>query len=111
MLDSFVTTNATQIFNSIKQGNNKTDSLDSTTYITAMISFCTLDEGANKLYHYDSDGELIYSLTKPTLWYKEDDTLKVVAEYTMTLPVRFNGRVVTHATVPIKIVSSLSEKF
>lgn len=111
VLDSYVTTDAREIYNNIKQGNNKTATIDSAAYNTALIGFCTLDESSDKLYYYDSEGTLLFSITKPTLRYMEDKTLEIIAEYTMTIPVRFNRTLITQATVPIKIVSSFNPKF
>ena len=43
VLDSFVTQNATEIYNSIKQGNDYTEVIDTEEFCTSLISFCTLE--------------------------------------------------------------------
>ena len=43
VLDSFVTQNSTEIYNSIKQGNDYTEAIDTEEFRTSLISFCKLE--------------------------------------------------------------------
>ena len=60
VLDSFVMQNSIEIYNSIKQGNNKTDGIDAAEYREALTEFCTLEKRGYCYYNYDSDGDLNY---------------------------------------------------
>ena len=55
VLDSFVTQNATEIYNSIKQGNDYTEVIDTEKFCTSLISFCTLETDNGLLYSIDAD--------------------------------------------------------
>lgn len=61
VLDSFVMQNSIEIYNSIKQGNNKTDGIDAAEYREALTEFCTLEKRGYCYYNYDSDGDLCVS--------------------------------------------------
>ena len=65
MLDSFVTTNSTLIYDSIKQGNDFADAVNADEFYSALIDFCTLDERSGTLFKFDSNGNENYSMTAP----------------------------------------------
>lgn len=111
VLDSFVTTNSTVIFESIKQGNNFTEAVNSDDFCTSLIGFCTLDEDGELLYSYDSEGNEKYSITVPQMSYREENELEITVRYTLFVPIRFAGSTVTTAHIPIEIASVLTEKF
>lgn len=111
VLDGFVITNATDIFNSIKNGNNYVSEIDAEDYCKALKKYCTFDGEDNLLYNYDKDGKEIYHITRPTLEMVTEDELKLKASYEISIPLRFAGTVITTATVPIEIKSLLTEKF
>lgn len=111
VLDNFVTTNSTLIFNSIKQGNDYTETLDFPEYTEKLCEFCTLDLSADTLYSYDTDGNLQYSMTLPQMSFQKDNQLEICVRYTVSVPIQFAGKTVTTANVPIEIVSILTEKF
>ena len=54
VLDSFVTQNATRIYDSIKQGNDYTEVIDAEEFRTSLISFCTLETENGMLYSIDA---------------------------------------------------------
>lgn len=111
VLDSFVTQNATRIYDSIKQGNDYTESVNAEEFTDAFCDFCTLDETASELYSYDSEGNLTYSLTKPIMSFRQENQLEIVVRYTISVPIIFAGQKIDTANVPVEIVSVLSEKF
>ena len=111
VLDSFVTQNSTEIYNSIKQGNDYTETLDFPEYTEKLCEFCTLDLSADTLYSYDTDGNLQYSMTLPQMSFQKDNQLEICVRYTVSVPIQFAGKTVTTANVPIEIVSILTEKF
>ncbi len=115
VLDSFIVSNAIEIYDSIKMGNDDTISLDSSEFIQNLSAFCNLDLESGFLYCRGSDGETQYLLTRPALTAVRAGsgslTLKVTAHYTMQVPVYFCGIVVSTANIPIYIHSYYTPKF
>ena len=111
VLDSFVTQNSTEIYNSIKQGNDYTEILDTEEFRTELISFCTLEINDGMLYSYDADGKELYHLTEPVLSFRETNELELVVNYTITIPMWFAGNQFPSANIPIEVTSILTEKF
>ena len=111
VLDNYVMTDAIDIYNSIKQGNDETEELDSAEFISKLSSFCTFVKNENMYYNYDDEGNVQYFITQPTLHFSTDSHLKIYTEYTIYIPVYFANAMVDTIRVPIKIESKLSEKF
>ncbi len=111
VLDSFVTQNSTEIYNSIKQGNDYTEILDTEEFRTELISFCTLEINDGMLYSYDADGNELYHITEPVLSFREANELELVVNYTITIPMWFAGNQFPSANIPIEVTSILTEKF
>ena len=111
VLDSFVTQNSTEIYNSIKQGNDYTEILDTEEFRTELISFCTLEINDGMLYSYAADGKELYHITEPVLSFREANELELVVNYTITIPMWFAGNQFPSANIPIEVTSILTEKF
>lgn len=111
VLDNFVMTNSIAIYDSIKNGNDSTNTLNGSEYIHAFSSFNSLDLSGGLLYRYDEDGSELYRTTQPVISFVQDKHLKVKAEFEITVPLYFAGIRVTEATVPITVISRLDEKF
>lgn len=111
VLDSYVMEQSIVIYNSIKNGNDITPSLDADEYVESLCKFCTFVKGTNKLYNYNSDGDVQYYLTVPTVGYVEDNELKVYTSFTIYIPIYFAGIKVDTAVVPVTVTSILTEKF
>lgn len=111
VLDSFVTKNSTEIYNSIKQGNNYTEVIDTEEFRTSLISFCTLELDDGKLYSIDADGKELYHITEPVLSFREANELELVVNYTISVPLYFAGIEFPSANIPIEVTSILTEKF
>lgn len=111
VLDSYITENAVEIYNSIKQGNDFTEALNEDKYRTSLKEFCTLDINGTKMYSYDSEGNERYSITAPELFFKTENELELQVGYTVYVPIRFMGVTVSTANVPVKVTSDLAEKF
>ena len=111
VLDSFVMKNSIEIYNSLKNGNDYTESVDNSEYISGFSSYNSLDLSGNLLYSYDEDGNELYRLTKPRIMYTQENSLKIAAEYSMTVPLYFAGVKVTEVTVPIRVESKFNDKF
>lgn len=111
VLDSFVTQNSTEIYNSIKQGNDYTEVIDTEEFRTSLISFCTLEIENGMLYSYDADGKELYHITEPVLSFREVNELELVVNYTISIPLWFAGHQFPSANIPIEVTSILTEKF
>ena len=111
VLDSFVTQNSTEIYNSIKQGNDYTEAIDAEEFRTSLISFCTLEIENGMLYSYDADGKELYRITEPVLSFRNENELELVVNYTISIPMWFAGTQFASANIPIEVTSILTEKF
>lgn len=111
VLDSFLTQNSTEIYNSIKQGNDYTEVIDTEEFRTSLISFCTLEIEDGMLYCYDADGKELYHITEPVLSFREANELELVVNYTISIPLWFAGHQFPSANIPIEVTSILTEKF
>ena len=111
VLDGFVMKNSIEIYNSLKNGNDYTESVDNSEYVSEFSSYNSLDLSGNLLYSYDEDGNELYRTTKPRIVFTEENRLKIAAEYSMTVPLYFAGVRGTEVTVPIKAVSKFNDKF
>lgn len=111
VLDSFVTQNSTEIYNSIKQGNDYTEAIDAEEFRTSLISFCTLEIENGMLYSYDADGKELYRITEPVLSFRNENELELVVTYTISIPMWFAGTQFASANIPIEVTSILTEKF
>ncbi len=109
VLDSFVTENARDIYDSIKQGNDYTEEIESEVFNSALMSFCTLEEKNNMLYSMDGDGKEKFHITMPTIAFNNE--LELTVRYEMNIPMSFAGITYTNASIPIEVTSNLIEKF
>ena len=111
VLDSYVMKNSILIYDSIKNGNNYTVELDEDVYIDDLCEFCTFEKRGSFLYAYSSEGNTKYRISKPTVSFSTEGTLKVYASYTVYVPIDFAGVVISTAEIPITVESKFNEKF
>ena len=111
VLDSFLTQNSTEIYNSIKQGNDYIEVIDTEEFRISLISFCTLETEDGMLYSYDADGKELYHITEPVLSFREANELEFIVNYTISIPLWFAGHQFPSANIPIEVTSILTEKF
>lgn len=111
VLDSFVMKNSILIYDSIKNGNDYTVELNENVYIEDLCDFCTFEKSGSFLYAYSSDRKLKYKISKPTVSFSTEGTLKVYASYTVYVPIAFGGVVIDTAEIPITVESKFNEKF
>ena len=111
VLDSFVTQNSTEIYNSIKQGNDYTEAIDSNEFRTSLMEFCTLEKKSGKLYSIDGNEKEIYHISMPTLSFKESNQLELCVNFTVTVPIRLLNDTTITANIPLEVTSILTEKF
>lgn len=111
VLDSFVMENSIEIYDSIKTGTDFTEVVDVEQYISKYSEYNSLDFNENMLYCCGDDGEELYRQTIPTVRLIEENRLKIIAEYTITVSLYFAGQQVTEVTVPITVTSKFNPKF
>ncbi len=111
VFDSYITENAIQIYNSIKQGNDYTDAIDNAEYVDEICRMCTLVRRGRLLYNYNNEGNIQFYITEPTIHFIRENSLKIQLSYTMYVPIRFNGVRVQTAVVPVVIQSNFMEKY
>lgn len=111
VLDNFVMENSIEIYDSIKTGTDFTEVVDVEQYISKYSEYNSLDFNGNMLYCVGDDGEELYRQTIPTVRLIEENRLKIIAEYTITVPLYFASQQVTEVTVPITVTSKFNPKF
>ncbi len=111
VFDSYVTENAIDIYNSIKQGNDYTEAIDNAEYVEELSKICTFVRRGRFLYNYDSDGAVKFYITQPVITFVREHSLKIQVSYTMYVPIRFNGVRVQTAVIPVVIKSNFMEKY
>ena len=110
VLDSYVMKNSIEIYNSIKQGNDFTEAIENSFYISSVSEELSLDYGTGYLYTVDANGDIVYRMTHPDVTYKVDNTLQLKASYDLQMPVWFAGQIIYWFTVPVTVSSSLTLK-
>lgn len=111
VLESYITKNSIEIYNSIKLGTNDTDTLDASMYIDDLTKFCTLVRSGGFLYHRSADGVTDYYITIPTVGFTAKGKLKLYVNYTLYVPIYFNSARVTTAVIPVTVRLDLENKF
>ena len=111
VLETYVTKNSIDIYNSIKQGNNDIESLDTTEFTTDLVSFCTFVKSGNYYYHKDANGRKEYYITPPTIGFTEEGRLRLYVSYTLCIPLYFDRVRVQTAQIPITVKLNLDERF
>ena len=111
VLDTFVTKNSIEIFDSLKNGNDFTEDIDEYLYKSLLSDEFSLDYSGTSMYSYSEDGKLIYFMTNPNLTYSYENSLKLSAGYTVWIPMRFAGRIITYARIPVTVRSYYNPKY
>lgn len=107
VLDSYITANSIAIYGNIKQGNDLTDVIDNKAFNNDFISFCSLEKNGDVLISKDSDGNTQYSMTEPVLTFTAGSELDITVRFTIDIPIKFGGKTVTNARIPVTVKSSL----
>lgn len=111
VLETYVTKNSIEIYNSIKQGNNSIDSLDTEEYISDLSSFCTFVKQGSYYYHKDASGRTEYYISTPSVGFTEEGRLKLYVSYTLYVPLYFDNVKIQTAQIPITVKLNLDERF
>ena len=110
VLDSFVMHNSIEIYDSLKNGSDFSQSLDQVFYKSSLLSEFSLDNSGNIIYSKDEQGDIVYLMTNPNVSYDYNNTLKLKASYTIWIPVRFADKHMTYLRIPITVRSYYSLK-
>ena len=111
VLDSFVMENSIIIYDSIKNGHDFTEAVDVSRFQAKLADYNDLTKSGRYYYHYDPDGDLDYRITTPYLSMTQTNSLKIAANYTITIPIYFAGVKVTQVSVPVTVESKWTDKF
>ena len=113
VLDSFVMENSIIIYDSIKNGHDFTEAVDVSQFRIKLADYNDLTKSGAYYYHYDpdGDGDLDYCITTPVLSMTQTNSLKIAADYTITIPLYFAGMHISTVSVPITVESRLTNKF
>ena len=110
VLDSFVMENATFIYNSIKNGNDFTTSINANYYVSKTSSELSLDLIGGMLYNKNEQGDSIFIMTNPQTRFTVDNTLNLTTTYDLLIPINFAGKKVLDLRIPIKVKASYNLK-
>ncbi len=111
VLESYVTKNSIEIYNSIKQGNNNAAGINSEEYISDLTDFCTFVKSGAFYYHKDANGRTEYYITRPTVGFTETGKLRLYVSYTLYVPIYFDNVLISTARILISVKLDLEEKF
>ncbi|MDD4493871.1 MAG: hypothetical protein PHV32_05920 [Eubacteriales bacterium] len=111
VLDSFVTHNSIEIFNSLKNGSDFSEDLDKYFYKSILSDEFSLDLYGSSMYSYSENGKLIFMMTNPNVAYDYQNTLKLRAAYTVWIPMRFAGKIITYVRIPVTVQSYYNLKY
>ena len=104
VLDSFLIENATQIYDSVRQGSNRTAMREYTAQFEQEICVeLGLEKSGNLLY--TKGKEIIYCYANLLTTNLKNDTLELKADFELILPVRFAGREWTQLHIPLEVRS------
>jgi len=110
VLKSFVTHNSSYIYDSIRDGTDFTSLLDSDYFIFMFDEDHTLVMENGYLYNLDKSGEYIFRLTMPQITFDTENTLNLICNTTMEIPVYFAGEKITDLKIPLKVKTSYTLK-
>lgn len=110
VLDSVVMESAVEAYESVKYGSDEFDNYNNDYFVQRLCDFCSLADEGEKLYSYSGEGTLKYYISVPELR-SDSDSLKATLEYTVFVPIYFNGIRITTAIIPTTINSYFNEKF
>lgn len=111
VLDSFVMENSIIIYDSIKNGHDFTEAVDVSQFRAKLADYNDLTLSGRYYYHYGPDGDLDYRITTPYLSMTQTNSLKIAANYTITIPIYFAGVKVTQVSIPVTVESKWTDKF
>lgn len=101
MLDGYVTQNAAEIYRSVKNGHDLTQTLNS----DALRDACQTELGLQDWKAVDGSGHIQYSISDFTVSFIQEETLQLQVTYTIHFPIEMAGQVYTTANIPQRLSS------
>jgi hypothetical protein len=108
VLNSFVIENSTYVFNSIKNGNDFTSSIDAVYFVSKYLADGTLDFDGSSLYNKNRKDGYVYRLSIPQIIFTQTNTLNLTCTYNLMIPFEFAGKRFTELIIPIKVKTSFN---
>lgn len=105
VLDSYVTLNSIEIYDSLKNGHDTTTTLDGNIFISTLSDELSLTLEDSVLYFRTAEGKELYKITNPSVAFEVQNRLKLQATYNIIFPVTFAGQTITNLLIPQKVVS------
>lgn len=105
VLDGFVTQNSQEIYDSLKNGQNSIYTFDADSFIEELKDELFLVERNSLLCYMDSNGNVLYRMTNPTVNYEVDNVLKLNVTYNIIMPIGYDNRTLVTLSIPQKVVA------
>ena len=105
VLDDFILHNSVEIYDSLKNGDDFSSELDEIFYKSQIFSAFSLDIFRSSLYSVDEQGEAQYVISNPRVGYEVRNTLKLVASYDLSIPIRLAGQHLFDLKMPMTVKS------
>ena len=106
VLDSFIIENASEIYVSVKNGNNTTLSTTYDTRFKALVaSELGLTQSGSAMYSETADKNIIFYYNNPVTTNIRSDVLELSTSFEIVLPVSFAGNKLFDLTVPVEVNS------
>lgn len=110
-LDSYITKNSIQIFDSIKQSSDYIDELVSDGYLEMIEKQLSLSQKDDMYYSYTENGDIRFYMTIPDIEFKYNNSLSIRMNYKQYIPIKFIGGYTTFVEIPVEIESEYNNKF
>lgn len=110
VLSSFVIANSTAIYDSIKNGNNFTSSINTNYFAYIFYMDGTLEFDGTYMYNKNNEGEIVYKLTSPVTTFTINNTLNLTSNFNVLIPVVLAGKEITELQIPITVKRSYNLK-
>ncbi len=106
-LDSYVTKEAIEYYDAFKQGKPYRDYIDENELVSGAYSKIGFPRGSNTEYTPSDNSYVMY---RPTISPLSGNSVGVNVRYTLSIPFELWGRKIADITIPVEIVSKLTER-
>lgn len=111
-LDKQLSANSVEIFQKLKEQDDETTKAFTNEYLNDLVQFTgMIPVGTNRYESQSSEGDTQFYLSNLSITYEEDFTPKLVANYTVTVKIKFAGIASVWVDVPVRIVSRYNPKY
>lgn len=109
-LDSFITKQAISNYDAFKQGEPYQQYIDNQALVDGAYSVLGFPRMITLEYKVTQNEKAVYTMSRPEINRLAGNSVGVYVKYTLTIPFEVFGRTVANITVPVEIVSRLTEK-